>query len=46
MYRRKRRACGTCKPGKRGVVKRWSGPEEFLIRDFDRERRRWLGRSI
>jgi hypothetical protein len=43
MYKRKRRSCAVCKPGKRGIVKRWSIPEEAAIREADRERR-WYER--
>ncbi len=39
MYKRKRRSCSVCKPGKRGIVKRWSIREEAELRRFDRERR-------
>lgn len=45
MYRRKRRSCGVCKPNKKGVTKRWSSRDETLILEFERERKRWLGRE-
>ena len=45
MYKRKRRSCGVCKPGKRGVVKRWTLRDEALLREFDRERNNWRRRT-
>jgi hypothetical protein len=45
MYKRKRRSCGVCKPGKKGITKRWSLKDEHLLREFDRERRWWTARG-
>ena len=38
QYKRKRRSCGICKPGKRGISKRWSPREVMLQKEFQR---RW-----
>ena len=45
MYKRKRRCCALCKPGKRGGAPRWSDRNAFLIREFERDRRRYEGRG-
>jgi hypothetical protein len=41
-YRRKRRCCGICKPGKRGVCIRWTERELHALKRFERERRRYV----
>ena len=35
-YKKKRRSCALCKPGKRGISKRWSPREEMLLKRFER----------
>lgn len=36
-YRAKRRACGLCKPHKRGWQRRWDDRAEARLREFERE---------
>lgn len=42
MYKRKRGTCGVCHPNKKCVVKRWTYRDELRLREWDRERRKWL----
>jgi hypothetical protein len=35
-YKKKRRSCGVCKPGKRGITKRWSPREEMLVKRYEK----------
>ncbi len=44
-YKVKRRACGVCKPGKRGSSNRWSPKGEMLLREYERERNRGWARD-
>jgi hypothetical protein len=41
--RTKKRACGVCKPRKRGWTIRWSPRELMLLKEWERERKRRLG---
>ncbi len=45
-YRKKRRACGLCKPNRRGFAPRWNERELVRLRDWERSRERNLGRPI
>jgi hypothetical protein len=43
--KRKRRSCALCKPQKMSGAPRWSDRELMLLREFERDRERWLRRS-
>jgi hypothetical protein len=40
MYKRKRRACGLCKPHKRGIEKRWKARELAKRQAMEKDARR------
>lgn len=37
-FKRKKRCCALCKPGKRGHAHRWKQREMMLLREFERDR--------
>lgn len=37
-FKGKHRACGLCKPGKRGLAVRWTPREEVRLKEFERSR--------
>lgn len=36
-YKKKRRACGLCKPNKRGMEKRWKAKEDAKLRSAEKQ---------
>lgn len=44
-YRKKRRSCGVCKPDKKGLAVRWTNRQLAQLKEFERDRHKYMGRS-